>query len=123
MAIFPKSGPWRIALLIFALLAVLAVPYMIWGERVAAFGKARTFSNISARKAMGRGGRRRTDRRRPLRSNASACDHGGPGTRFMVCGLAVRSQLSPASWREWWDTRFVGSLGRAPPLGLPGPRK
>ena len=37
MAIFPKSGPWRIALLIFALLAVLAVPYMIWGERVAAF--------------------------------------------------------------------------------------
>src|SRR5688572_25968266 len=37
MAIFPKSGPWRIALLIFALLAVLAVPYMIWGERVKAF--------------------------------------------------------------------------------------
>jgi uncharacterized membrane protein YdjX (TVP38/TMEM64 family) len=37
MAIFPKSGPWRIALLILGLLAVLGVPYMIWGERVEAF--------------------------------------------------------------------------------------
>jgi uncharacterized membrane protein YdjX (TVP38/TMEM64 family) len=36
MAIFPKSGPWRIALLITALVAVLSVPYMIWGERVEA---------------------------------------------------------------------------------------
>jgi uncharacterized membrane protein YdjX (TVP38/TMEM64 family) len=34
MAIFPKSGPWRIALLITALVAVLSVPYMIWGERI-----------------------------------------------------------------------------------------
>ena len=37
MAIFPKRGPWRIALLILAIMAVLAVPYMIWGERVEAF--------------------------------------------------------------------------------------
>jgi uncharacterized membrane protein YdjX (TVP38/TMEM64 family) len=37
MAIFPKSGPWRIALLIFAIVAVLSVPYMIWGERVEGF--------------------------------------------------------------------------------------
>jgi uncharacterized membrane protein YdjX (TVP38/TMEM64 family) len=34
MAVFPKSGPWRIALLIFAMVAVLAVPYMIWGEQL-----------------------------------------------------------------------------------------
>src|SRR5687768_11267723 len=40
MAIFPKSGPWRIALLILAIVAVLSVPYMIWGERVVDFWDA-----------------------------------------------------------------------------------
>lgn len=34
VTVFPKSGPWRIALLIFAIVAVLAVPYMIWGEQL-----------------------------------------------------------------------------------------
>lgn len=34
MAVFPKSGPWRIALLILAIVAVLSVPYMIWGEQL-----------------------------------------------------------------------------------------
>jgi len=36
MNIIPKSGPLRILFLIFAIVAVLAVPYMIWGEEVEA---------------------------------------------------------------------------------------
>ena len=36
MKVIPKSGPLRILLLIIAIVAVLAVPYMIWGEQVEA---------------------------------------------------------------------------------------
>jgi uncharacterized membrane protein YdjX (TVP38/TMEM64 family) len=36
MAVLPKSGPLRILLLILAIVAVLAVPYFIWGEQVEA---------------------------------------------------------------------------------------
>jgi uncharacterized membrane protein YdjX (TVP38/TMEM64 family) len=34
MAVLPKSGPLRIVLLICVIVAVLSVPYMIWGEQV-----------------------------------------------------------------------------------------
>jgi len=37
MAVLPKSGPLRIVLLICVIVAVLSVPYMIWGERVEGF--------------------------------------------------------------------------------------
>lgn len=37
MAILPKGGPLRILLLILAIIAVLAVPYMLWGEQVEEF--------------------------------------------------------------------------------------
>jgi uncharacterized membrane protein YdjX (TVP38/TMEM64 family) len=36
MAALPKSGPWRILLLITVIVAVLSVPYMIWGPAVEA---------------------------------------------------------------------------------------
>jgi uncharacterized membrane protein YdjX (TVP38/TMEM64 family) len=36
MAALPKSGPWRILLLVSVIVAVLSVPYMIWGPAVEA---------------------------------------------------------------------------------------